>query len=519
MEPVPNREVEVSMMDGKMSEQLKKARDYEKEQGVKILPDERPAFHVTPTVGWINDPNGFSLYKGEYHLFYQYHPYDIHWGPMHWGHLKTKDFIKWERLPVVMAPDHPYDEFGCFSGSAVELADGRHLLMYTGVLGGPDESPLRRQVQCLAVGDGVDYEKYEGNPVIGPELLPEGNSPIDFRDPKIWWDEEDGCYYAVVGDRTADDSGAILLYTSPDGFSWSYVTTLDRCENRYGKMWECPDFFQVNGKWILITSPQEMEAQGLEFHKGNDVICISGTYDKKNHQFTREAVTAVDYGLDFYAPQTVLTSDGRRVMIAWMQAWANSRFHHGIANWMGMFTLPRELSFANGRLVQNPVRELLQYRREPVFCRDVEVEGISRLGEIGGVRLDDVSGRMLDMTVDVRPAEGQDIYDAFVIRFARDDEYGTSLTYRPKKGTVLLDRGDSGFRFDVVTRREAPVRDRGGVIRLRLILDRFSAEIFINDGEQVMSACIYTPQEADGIYFEAKGKAVIDVEKYDIVVE
>ncbi len=86
------------------SELLQKARDFEAQYGPHIPDSERPAFHATPTIGWMNDPNGFSMYKGECHLFYQYHPYSNEWGPMHWGHLKTKDFITWERLPAARRP-------------------------------------------------------------------------------------------------------------------------------------------------------------------------------------------------------------------------------------------------------------------------------------------------------------------------------------------------------------------------------------------------------------------------------
>ena len=110
------------------SEMLRKAREYEGEMRPRVL-DQLPAFHVTGGIGWINDPNGFSVYKGEYHLFFQYYPYDVTWGPMHWGHVKTKDFIRWEQLPAALAPDAPYDKDGCFSGSAVELPNGQHLLL------------------------------------------------------------------------------------------------------------------------------------------------------------------------------------------------------------------------------------------------------------------------------------------------------------------------------------------------------------------------------------------------------
>ena len=193
------------------SEKLKKARDFEAQYGPHIPDTERPAFHATPTIGWMNDPNGFSFYKGECHLFYQYHPYSTEWGPMHWGHLKTRDFVRWERLPAALAPDQPYDASGCFSGGAVELPDGRQLLMYTGVQRHHNAEGFLEdvQTQCVAIGDGVDYEKYELNPVLDGDDLPEGGSTIDFRDPKLWKDGD--TYYAVVGNRTQDGSGSIQI--------------------------------------------------------------------------------------------------------------------------------------------------------------------------------------------------------------------------------------------------------------------------------------------------------------------
>lgn len=488
---------------------LAKARAYEEAGCGQILSQERPLFHVTPAVGWLNDPNGFSVYKEEYHLFYQYHPYDIHWGPMHWGHIKSRDLIRWEYLPAALAPDEDYDADGVFSGSALEMPDGRHLLMYTGVQG-KDNTPECRQTQCMAVGNGTDYEKYEKNPVITTADIPEGCFAKDFRDPKIWWEEEEHLYFAVAGVRMSDESGAVALFSSKDGFEWKYVSILDRSRNQYGRMWECPDFFQIGHKAILIVSPQEMKARGLMFHNGNDVLCLIGSYEKREHQFTREAVTAVDYGLDFYAPQTIRTPDGRRVLIGWMQAWENSHLSREHAKWQGMLTLPRELSLKDGQqLIQQPVRELLHYRRHPVIHKNVPLGPLTRLPE--------VSGRVLDLTVEVHPQE-EGVLECFTIRLAENEAYGTSIHYDVREGTVCLDRTDSGFPYNIVHRRKAPVRNRGGEIRFRIILDRFSAEIFINDGEQVMSACLYTPQEADGISFEAKGAGWFDVEKYELAL-
>ena len=143
---------------------------------------------------------------------------------MHWGHLKTKDFIRWERLPCALAPDETYDASGCFSGGAAELPDGRHLLMYTGVQRHHNAEGFLEdvQTQCVAIGDGVDYEKYNLNPVLGGDDLPQGGSTIDFRDPKVWRDP-DGGFYAVIGNRTEDGSGSILLYQSSDGLKLSLI--------------------------------------------------------------------------------------------------------------------------------------------------------------------------------------------------------------------------------------------------------------------------------------------------------
>ena len=114
---------------------LQKARAYEAEHGAAISPAERPAYHMTPYVGWLNDPNGFSYYKGKYHQFYQYNPYDVRWAPMHWGHAVSTDLLHWEYLPCALAPDSPADNGpGCFSGSATEMDDGKQLLMYTSVV-------------------------------------------------------------------------------------------------------------------------------------------------------------------------------------------------------------------------------------------------------------------------------------------------------------------------------------------------------------------------------------------------
>ena len=491
------------------SELLQKARDYE-EKNRPLVKHRLPVFHLTGGTGWINDPNGFAPYQGEYHLFFQYYPYDIKWGPMHWGHAKTKDFVRWELLPAALAPDAPYDEEGCFSGGAVEMPDGRHMLMYTGVQKQvqPDGTARIRQTQCVAFGDGIDYEKSPCNPVISAGDLPEGGSPVDFRDPKIWR-EGDICY-ALIADRGPDGSGDVLLYESADGLKWKYNGTLLRCRNRYGAMWECPDLFSLDGKDVLIHSAQDMRPEGLEYHAGNGKVCHVGRLDREKWQFVDENVHAMEYGLDFYAPQTLETEDGRRILVGWMQSWESSGQVMENLGFLGQMTIPRELRVKNGRVCQLPVRELENYRCNPVIYRNVRVQGETALMGI--------QGRCVDLLLRVRQKPGEDCRQ-FVLEFAKDANHVSTITLLPQEGIICMDRTYSGFNRDVVHKRRFPAAFPDGEIRLRLLLDRYSAELFVGEGEQAASMVLYTPLEADGICMKAEGTAVVDVEKYDIALD
>lgn len=496
-----------------MSPILHDARSYEKMRELQISKEPRPAFHLSARTGWMNDPNGFSYYKELYHLFYQYHPYSSHWGPMHWGHAVSKDLLHWEYLPIALAPDKAYDKAGCFSGSALCMEDGRHLLMYTGVTkeiskeGG--EEIL--QTQCIAIGDGMDYEKYAQNPVLDKKNLPPKASGMDFRDPRIW-QEEDGSFLCLVGSCDLEKDGQILLYKSRNGLDWDFEKVLIKNKGRFGKMWECPDFFALDGKQVLLVSPQDMLPEDLEYHNGNGTVCIIGSYDKESHTFSEEKNQAIDYGIDFYAPQTVLAPDGRRIMIGWMQNWDTCNLYSPEHPWFGQMSLPRELSVREGRLLQKPVRELEDHRRGRVSYENVLV------GDL--MSLEGVCGRRIDMELVIRPCHADRLYHKFSLRFAQNDSYYTAVSFRPYESILKIDRKFSGSRRAVIHQRRCSVRDEQGAkghLKLRIILDNYSAEIFINDGEQVMSATLYTDLSAKGIQFFADEGLVMDLVKYDLV--
>lgn len=485
-----------------MTEKLQLARDYEARRRPEVAP-QLPCYHLTGGVGWINDPNGFAPYRGEYHLFFQYYPYDTQWGPMHWGHAKTSDFIRWQFLPAALAPDAPYDQNGCFSGGAVELPDGRHLLLYTGVEIRPEGE---FQTQCAAIGDGVNYEKYGDNPVLTAAHIPEGSSTRDFRDPKIW--EENGVYYAVAVNRGRDGSGDVLLFESPDGLHWQRRSILFSCGHRFGTMWECPDFFYLEGKAVLLHSVMEMRAKTLEYHNGNCKMYHIGRVDQQGH-FLAEHSHAMEYGLDFYAPQTLQALDGRRIMIGWMQAWEGSKQKIPGMDFMGQMTVPRELTMEDGRLLQWPVRELEDYRQEKITYKDITIQEETTLPGI--------SGKVMDLLLEITPTKTP--YTRFTLELHKGDGFHTDITLFPQTGTIRLDRTFGGHPHDVNHIRQFPADFHNGAIRLRLLLDRYSAELFVGRGEQAASMVLYAPREADGITLAADEAVQVSIEKYSLNID
>lgn len=486
---------------------LEGARAYERCYGRRIENESRPRFHLSPYVGWLSDPNGFSFYGGRYHLFYQYNPYSTQWDGMHWGHAVSDDLLRWEHLPCALAPDAPYDHAGCFSGSAIDLPDGRQLLMYTGVrsVGCTAEGlPAVRQAQCVAIGDGKSYEKYEGNPVISDDSLPTEFRHDRFRDPRIWR-EGDGGYRCVVAAAGIDGDGSVLLFSSKDALAWSYEGVLVRNGGRFGTLWECPDLFELDGRMLLLVSPQDMLVEERMRLGGEALYCLGHT-DGNSGAFVEEGLRAVDYGIDFYAPQTLLTPDGRRVMVAWMQNWDTTCQKLPDGRWFGQMTLPRELHVRDGRLCQWPIRELEGLRRERVAYHDVSFEG--------ALVLKGIQGRCIDLSVSVRP-QGGVAYRTFSIHVAEGNGCVTVLSLCVEDGMLRLDRSHCGSRHMVMHTSEcgiSPVDD--GSFDVRVILDRYSIEAFVNRGEQAMTAIIPTNLAMRGISFHADGGVIMDVEKF-----
>ena len=193
-------------------------------------------------------------------------------------------------------------------------------------------------------------------------------------------------------------------------------------------------------------------------------------------------------------------------MIAWMQAWPNSKFVPDGVKYFGQMTVPREINYRDGKLIQQPVREIENYRGELVEHHNVEITEETAL--------DGISGRVLDMTVKLKVTD--DLHK-FTIKLAADDTYSSYITYDPAKEILNIDRSRSGYLYDILHSRDIRVKPVDGEVTLRILMDKFSVEIFINDGSQTATMVLFTPQDADQITFAAEGKAEISIDKYNLV--
>lgn len=468
-----------------------------------INPDYRYTYHVMGEIGWINDPNGFVYFENQYHLFYQHNPYSSLWGPMHWGHVTSDDLIKWEYQPIAVAPI-VFDAGGgaAFSGSAIEVDNSLYLL-YT-------ENWPGYQYQVIAKSnDGITFEKLnDGLPVMDDSLLPWYTNPVDFRDPKIW--EKDGVYYAVVGSRQINDFGQVLLFTSENLIDWTLVGPIIQGSQNtiytLGYMFECPDLFELGEKDVLIMSPQQIPGH----RNTHGTVYVVGDLNYQTgslNNWILEDIKEIDYGFDFYAPQTMIDDQGRRIMIAWMQSWNRSPMTAGLG-WAGAMTIPRELTLSdNGNLIQYPIKELETYRTN----MEQYDENIS--GNVNTF----IHGNILDLEITLETNNGK----TGITLFANENGEGTKIYY--EDGYVYLDRTESmGGRFPGEKNNitKAPVSiNENGEIKLRILLDRHSVEVFINGGEQAITSTIYFIPENDNIFVFSDNLSRIYIQKWNLDTE
>ena len=428
----------------------------------------RLGHHLMPPVGWLNDPNGLCWYKGKYHVFFQYAPFDVEGGLKFWGHYTSEDMIDWKYEGTALYPDSSYDCHGVYSGSAL-VDDGKLHLFFTGnvkIDGDYDYINEGRETSTLHVEseDGIHFSNKE-------EVISFSEYPEEFtchiRDPKVW--KENGKYFMVLGGRLKGDTGAVLVYESGDLKEWKLLRTITTPEV-FGYMWECPDYFELDGEKILSVSPQGLTREEFRFQNiyqsGYFILKEDGSVDVKDFR-------EWDMGFDFYAPQTFTDVQGRRILIGWMgmpdadEEYVNKTIEEG---WQHCLTVPRELKLKDGKILQYPVKELENLRKEKTVLND----------ENSAVELRVEVNEGFDLVLEEIALTGS----SFQISM------GGQMLFRYENGTAEI-----GFPGVTGAGRKVRKAQINELRNIRFLVDTSAAEIYLNDGETVFSTRYYPDRE------------------------
>ncbi|MBQ7476627.1 MAG: GH32 C-terminal domain-containing protein, partial [Selenomonadaceae bacterium] len=407
---------------------------------------------------------------------------------------------------------------GCFSGCGYEF-EGKLWLMYTSQRfngpGGVNSSAANpsgdnpsgsagggnvTERQCFAYSeDGINFTKYEKNPVIDVPNSDPIVANVDFRDPKIW--DHNGKYYCAIGNRIHDRSRTqIVLYESENFFDWKFksVVAISNPDGSEGTMWECPGFAHFGDKYVMIISPQHVPPQGRLYHNIHQAGYMVGSLDYDKGIFTHGNFVTFDYGFDFYATTMMKNPEGRYFIIAWLDMW-QSPFPEQEDGWSCILTIPRELKMTeDGKVLTVPPEELKGMRKECVSYKDLCID---KETELEGVK-----GAVAELLFDVDVKQTGDFQ--FELRCSEDGSEKTVFYYNAAENFFGLNRDKAGREQSGT--REFDLPREVDVLKFRIYLDRSSIEVFINDGEWVMSTRVYPREDSTGIRFvPTSGKMVI----------
>jgi len=428
----------------------------------------RPAYHFRPPALWMNDPNGPIFHGGYYHLFYQHNPYGDRWEHMHWGHARSRDLARWEHLPIALAPSEGEGEAHCFSGCAALDARGRPLLFYTSI--GPRRQPSDGAEQWAAVPEDdawIAWKKHPANPILH-ERLHGALKVYDWRDPYLF--RHEGQTYLVLGgnlNRGAGGQAVVLLYRAedPELTRWQYRGILFRHPDRTVPNIECPNFFRLGERWVLIVSPH------------GPVQYFTGRFDPEKPEFVPESRGVLDPG-SFYAPNSLEHPQGRLLLWGWVTGFPGGR------GWNGCLTLPRVLTGGEDGLRQEPAPEIAKLRGRRRAVPGFRLDGGSRA-------LDPIRGDALELAAVFRP-EGA---GAFGFRVRGSEDGSRSVTVRIGADHLEVD----GARSPLTLRP-------GEGVRLRVFIDRSVVEAYA--GGRAVTRVVTAPAGDVAVRAFAEGGAV-----------
>ncbi|MDO5702601.1 MAG: sucrose-6-phosphate hydrolase [Lachnospiraceae bacterium] len=435
----------------------------------------RQTYHVQPVCGLSSDPNGFVKHDGVWHLFYQWCPWGAVHGLKYWYHVTSEDLVNWHNAGIGLKPDRDYDNKGTHSGSAI--SQGKELyFFYTG--NHRDENWVRTPYTCAA------YLGSDGRPVKLEQPLfgPRDDYSEHQRDPKVFYVAERGCYYIFIGAQTADGKGCVLVYTSEkllEGWSFAGQLHVPGYES-FGGMWECPSIEHIDGKDVLVFSPQYTKLPGRAESTNHNVYFI-GKMDYDTLTFTPEGdYHYLDYGFDFYAAQIAPHTEesGAATMIAWIGL-PDNHYPTEPEDWEGSMALPRELRVRDGRLIQTPVAAMADLRMECVLS----VGGSSFLdGTLSGAL-----PKACEMVVRI---SGERDFDMALFT-KQDGSGGLTLSWKADSKTITVDKRGLDLRFNEKVGEVLSFTPEHALRELHFFIDHSSTEIFINGGEETFTAHTY----------------------------
>ena len=430
----------------------------------------KPKFHLAPPTGWLNDPNGLCLVENTRHIFFQYTPDNPYGGNKYWGHYETEDFVNYKYTGIFLSPDIKEDINGVFSGSAY-VEDDTMYIYYTGNVEHPgnfDYIREGREGNTLLVTSKDGIVASEKRCILRNSDYPSSLSN-HVRDPKVFF--ENGSYYMVLGCRTLDDQGRVMLYVSEDKVNWQFKRFLYK-EN-FGYMWECPDLFSLEGQQYLSLSPQGLTSEEYKYQN----IYQSGYFSTKENLLENDGVlgdfTEWDYGFDFYAPQTY-EDKGRRILIGWMGVPGVDYDHDPTIDdgWQHMLTMPRELKVdkSTGRITQKPIDEMKKLRKSKV-CDTVSI-GKNLLENSSNATFEIVLENLNNALTNLQIHEGFEI------------------TYNPESKVFLFTFTDDDLGFGR-TQRKIKLEEKESFENITIYIDTCCVEIYINDGAYVFTTKIF----------------------------
>ena len=458
----------------------------------------RLKFHLMPPKGWMNDPNGLCFYKGLYHVFFQYAPSGPCAYERYWGHYTSSDLVHWKYEGIAIRSDCAWDLNGAFSGGAF-TDDGMLELFYTGNVeeeGDYDYINAGRGANVIYVHseDGVHFSEKK-------LLLSNKDYPADYtchvRDPKLW--KEGDTYHMVLGGRKKDDKGAILHYVSKDKMQWEFKGEIS-AEEDFGFMWECPDFFVLEGQQVLICCPQGVAREEYRYQNPHQAgyWLFSDAEGEKSGEHRNENVHSIetsrfkelDKGFDFYAPQTFLAPDGRRILYGWGGVSEMDREYRNTPTieegWQHSLTVPRELRIVNGTIRQWPVKELEALRYDAVGLAD-------------GVTTVDADAFDLEISFATN-TDGEDIAKKETDKILCTEHYCAKKKEIRLAEDILLSWQNGIFILQFLNDSGCGRRVRKAKIdelrNIRILKDVSMLEIYINDGEYVFTTRYYPKKEA-----------------------